>query len=297
VSSTRASLQNPDSLDGGLGAFSLPFHREMVSDGKRVGVFRRAIERAARNKVVIDCCTGTGIMSILAAKAGARHVFAVEVDPRIAEHAQANFEACGLTKKITLIRKSIVDVRARDLKHQLADLVVAENLSTWLVTEPQIVNMNQMFEHRLVRPGAIFVPAAIRNELALARAQFRFQGVVNIKTYYFEFTGIRCPKMMSRKHEFGRIDFSVWNPTSQSIVKQVTPILSGTVNAVRLTSRLFVGDGLTFDHSDTLLPPVVFPLDADLKVKAGRAIEVAIDHETSHPWEEFHVCLTHPGRS
>jgi len=49
------------------------------------------LNRDLRGRKVIDMGTGTGILSILAAKKGAESVFAVEIDPFAAENAEENF--------------------------------------------------------------------------------------------------------------------------------------------------------------------------------------------------------------
>jgi protein arginine N-methyltransferase 1 len=59
--------------------------------------------------VVLDIGAGTGILSIFAARAGARHVYAVEFS-RTAELAIEIIRDNGLADKITVIQKRIEDV-------------------------------------------------------------------------------------------------------------------------------------------------------------------------------------------
>ena len=59
----------------------LTIHHEMLTDKPRTQGYKDALDSAApwlRGKVVLDAGCGTGILSILAAKAGARKVFAVD---------------------------------------------------------------------------------------------------------------------------------------------------------------------------------------------------------------------------
>ena len=56
-----------------------------------------------RDDVVVDIGTGTGILAIAAARAGAQHVYAIE-SGNIADVAQNLFEANGLADRITLIK-------------------------------------------------------------------------------------------------------------------------------------------------------------------------------------------------
>ncbi len=57
-------------------------HRHLLDDGVRTRAFLRAIERVVKpGDAVADLGTGTGILAIAARRAGARAVWAIDVDP------------------------------------------------------------------------------------------------------------------------------------------------------------------------------------------------------------------------
>ena len=83
---------------------TIQLHVNMLNDRTRTSGYLASIGKAVRRgDVVLDIGTGTGIYAIAAARAGARHVYAVEAG-RIAKAARTLFEANGVADRITLIR-------------------------------------------------------------------------------------------------------------------------------------------------------------------------------------------------
>ena len=73
--------------------------KDMLEDHKRTGAYYQAVmqnRRQFEGKVVLDVGTGSGILAIFAAKAGARKVYAVEATP-MAKFAQSLVEHNGVS--------------------------------------------------------------------------------------------------------------------------------------------------------------------------------------------------------
>ena len=278
---SRADYNNPH----GAGELGLPYHFEMLSDTSRVNPFKRAIEQTAKGRIVIESGTGTGVLSALAARAGAEHVFAVELDPKVAEFAKANFERLGLSN-ISIIQKSTLEVTLDDLQGKQPSLVIAENLSTWQATEPQVQVMNHI-AGTLATDEAIFLPTVAANYVELADSNFWFYDVVELRTHYFEFTGIKQPSLRSEPALFSRFEFAKENATKYDHAIELIAQSSGKVNSLRLTSPLQVYSEISFHASDSLMPPVVVPLEKDIEVQAGQKVKVHIKYETLTDWERF----------
>ena len=85
----------------------------MSADTVRNAAFRAAFARHARDRVVLDLGTGPhALLARLAAEAGARRVYAVEMLPGVADKARAAVAAAGLADRITVIAGDAASLRA-----------------------------------------------------------------------------------------------------------------------------------------------------------------------------------------
>src|SRR5688572_15264486 len=80
-------------------------HRELLADRHRVTAFSRAIAATVRpGDVVVDLASGTGILGLLACRAGAIRVYSLEIDG-IAGLAREFAAANGYGDRITVVRE------------------------------------------------------------------------------------------------------------------------------------------------------------------------------------------------
>lgn len=119
----------------------------MINDTGRNQFYKQAIELSASGKTVCDIGTGTGLLSILAVKAGATHVYAVEQDAGRAALAHALFEKIGISDQITLIEDDFLNTRIP------ADIYVSETINTQIFGE----NIIELAEHAR-QFGGTFIP-------------------------------------------------------------------------------------------------------------------------------------------
>jgi amino acid adenylation domain-containing protein len=89
---------------GGYQVYDELLYDLMSTDATRTAAFRAAFERHARDRVVLDVGTGPHAwLARLAAQAGARKVYAIEVLPEAARRARAAVAAAGLGGRISVI--------------------------------------------------------------------------------------------------------------------------------------------------------------------------------------------------
>lgn len=149
------------------------FHLGMLADEPRNAAFRRAIERHAQGKTVLDIGAGSGLLAMIAARAGATHAFAVEANEALAETAREIVAANGLADRVTVIAAHSTKL-ARDDIGGGADLIVSEIFSHHLVGEGALPSLRRA-RRELARPKARILPAraAIRVSLASFRGRRR----------------------------------------------------------------------------------------------------------------------------
>ena len=136
---------------------SEPVHIKMLNDEARTRQFQSAIRQTVRpGDVVVDIGTGTGILAVTAARAGARHVYALEATG-MSRVAQRMVEANGLSDRVTILQAHSFDVELPEK----ADVLVSEIIGDDPLGE-QIVPTFADARRRLLASGARVIPARLQ---------------------------------------------------------------------------------------------------------------------------------------
>ena len=121
------------------------YHLSMLVDDVRTGAYRQAISQVVKSgDVVVDVGCGSGILTFLACRAGARHVYAIESEPVI-EMAKLVAGQNGFQDKVTFLN----DVSFKVDIQERADVIVTETMGTFGFEEG-ILGVT----HRCARPGS-----------------------------------------------------------------------------------------------------------------------------------------------
>ena len=144
------------------------WHVSLVKDHQRNDAFEAALIRNIKPGMrVLDVGAGTGLLAMMAARAGGDKVYSCELNPAIAAVAADIVQANGFADKITIIAKNSKDIDADADMGGLADLVVAEILGSDLVCEQVLPAMRDVV-FRLAKPGAHLIPQSGDIVVALA---------------------------------------------------------------------------------------------------------------------------------
>ncbi|GJP61967.1 hypothetical protein CLOP_g19084 [Closterium sp. NIES-67] len=113
-------------------------HEEMLKDSVRTKTYEAAICGSAflfKDKVVMDVGAGTGILSLFAAKAGAKKVYAMECS-EIAECAREIVAANHMSHIITVIKGKVEDVELPE--GEKVDVIISEWMGYFLLYESML---------------------------------------------------------------------------------------------------------------------------------------------------------------
>ena len=139
-----------------------PWHFPMLADTRRNQLYRRAIEAAVKPvMLVLDIGTGSGLLAMMAARAGAERVVACEAEPRLAEVARQIVALNGYAERIAVIPRRSTDLKVGPDLPRRADLVVSEVLDAALIGEGAVATMRHALAE-LAAPAARVIPAAAR---------------------------------------------------------------------------------------------------------------------------------------
>lgn len=130
-------------------------HEEMLKDKVRTISYRQAIfqnRHLFKDKIVLDVGCGTGILSMFAARAGAKHVIAVDMS-NIIEMADKVIKLNGLDDKITLIRGKLEDIT---LPYDKVDIIISEWMGYFLLYESMLDTVLIARDRYLKEGGLIF---------------------------------------------------------------------------------------------------------------------------------------------
>jgi protein arginine N-methyltransferase 1 len=137
----------------------LSYHGRLLGDPRRVAAYERAIRLIVRpGMVVLDIGAGTGILSMLAARAGAR-VHAVE-SADVAELARDLVRFNGLEDRVVVHRADLAGLAPMEP----VDLVLGEYLGRFLVDDWMLPAV--LAAGRWLRPGGRFCPSGVELRLA-----------------------------------------------------------------------------------------------------------------------------------
>lgn len=144
------------------------WHFYMVLDDARNEAFEAAIKRAVTpDSRVLDIGAGTGLLAMMAARAGARSVVSCEMNPAIADVATEIVALNGYADRVRVVSRKSTELDAEADLGGRVTLIVSEIVSNNLLAEDVLPTMADAVA-RLLAPGGRMIPESGQIVVSLA---------------------------------------------------------------------------------------------------------------------------------
>lgn len=285
-----------------LGSGSVPFwHIPMMNDTRRNDAFEAAIRAAIAatgpDALVLDIGAGSGLLSLMAARAGAQRVVACEMEPMIAEMAQQIVARNGYADRIVIHPCPSTDLAVGAELDAPADILVSEILSSDLLTE-KVLDTFEDAHRRLLSADAIVIPRAASAMGCLVAsdtlAEYAFVGEVSgfDLSPFTAFAPQRLPihgtmtgwQRLSPDLELVRLDLT--QPRHDGMLNRLNIPVTASGSAVGIVQwmQIDLAEGIGFDnHPDHTTDggwlQVLHSFPEPIEVVAGETLDIAVGHD------------------
>lgn len=219
-----------------------------LMDKVRTEAFAEAISKSVKpGDVVLDLGAGTGILSFLAAKAGAGQVVAVEIDAHLSQSLRKAVRWNSLDKSI-----KIMECDAREVKmSKTVDVVLAELMETGLMDELMVPVLNKLRRRGVITAKTKIIPKKFRTYVQLVEIENDFYGFkiaapMHFWPYYEDWKNgwwkIKS-RNLSRPVEVHAVDFEAGIVPDRIDQTMTFQSRKGRINAVRFSSEIDLGSG------------------------------------------------------
>ena len=295
-------------LDALLGSMVPLWHVPMMNDTLRNDAYYRALEAAVTAEThVLEIGTGSGLLSMMAAKLGAKSIVTCEGEPIIAATARQVIADNGYAERITVLAKLSNDVKVGEELPQPADILVSEILSSELLAERVLPSIEDA-RRRLLKPGGRMIPAAGSIMIALFGGEDIGRNVVVEDACGFNLRSFNA--IIQRKQGITRNDlniqllsadtealgFDFQNDTfhaAQAKLLRLPVTASGRCYGIIQWIRLQMDQHSVFENHPLVKAAasgwqhLAYIFAAPVELKAGQVVRIAASHNRILPWFSF----------
>lgn len=276
------------------------WHFPMLADAARNTAYAKAIaEKVRPGDIVLDIGCGAGLTAMLAARAGAKHVYTCEQQPLIAQAAMQVIAENGLSDRITVLSKWSHDIEIGIDMPEQADVVISEIVDTLLLGEGALATLSHAMT-KLAKPAARAIPESgtlmaqpVESAKLLNLWQPRyaegfdlsafhhFANVAQITANEFEACEFRPLGLPTRLFSF---DFMHPSTTPSRAKADLVCIKPGTIHAVfvsftmELTPTIQLTNGV---DATGHWGRTAFLMDGSLHASRGESLEVFAQHDAA----------------
>jgi len=152
---------------------NVDFPYSCLKDTERTLCFKRAINKVVKTgDIVLDAGSGSGILAMMAASAGAKKVYAMEIDRTLAQSIRKSVCANNLEKIIEVVEGDVLDTKLMER----VDVVVAELMDTGLIDELQVPALNLLRKRGNIDKKTQIIPSHFRTYVQPAYSDHLYYG-------------------------------------------------------------------------------------------------------------------------
>lgn len=252
-------------------------------DKNRTEAFKKAIDNTVKNgDIVADMGTGSGVLAMFAADAGARKVYAIEIDKKNIKTLKDVFKENGYEKIIEVVDGDVTKI----ILPEKVDVIIGEMIATGLIEELQIPAMNNILRNS--QENVRVVLNKFENYVDLVFNNNLFYGKkFDILRYEYSDWKEGESESFSEKKMYSSVDFSIINENN-NINKNINLkiVKSGKINGIRISSKSIFFDGSSFDFSFAYSYPIIIPIN-NLEVNEGDEFIINITYEMCAGFNNF----------
>lgn len=279
------------------------WHFPMMNDGRRNDAYEAALKAAVTaDSVVLDIGSGSGLLAMMAARAGAARVDTVEVVPAIADVAQKIIDRNGYGDQITVHNKLSTALTIGGELPQKANVLVTETFDVGVLGE-HVIRTIKHARANLLTDDAVIIPARAEVLGALFESAAIYQRAKVHEVSGFDlspFNAFRKPyhqlSLSNYPHRLLSADFPVFDFdfTGVPIEPDTKPLSvrtsdTGLCHGIAFWFRLVLDENNSYDTGAGANPgnhweQAIHILDTPMDISAAQDIAVTAHHNNRMIW-------------
>jgi len=258
-------------------------------DKVRTLAFKEAIEATVKpGDVVIDVGSGSGIMALFAAQAGAGKVHAVEIDHSLADALRKTVASNNLKNVIEVIEDDAITASLP----KNVNVLVAELVETGLIDEMQIPVINRLVKDGIIGETTKTIPSAYTTfvePIYMEPSNYGFNILAPIHDWPFfhdsqkdNWSEIAEIESLAERKEISNLILNKENAhgVTERAIFEITS--KKPVTAIRLSGTVWLRDGQPLGPTNTLNSDKIFHIDTvthsgqviiDISYKMGKGVK------------------------
>lgn len=277
------------------------WHFEMMHDDERADLYDKAIRQVVSpDKLVLDVGTGSGLLALMSARAGAGQVVACEAQTAVAAVAGRIIERAGYADRVSVVPKMSTKMRVGVDLPRRADVLVTETVDCGLLGEGILPTIAHAREH-LLTPDAVIVPSqgVVIAQLVESVPLYRKNHVDELYGFdlsqFNELASMEYFDSRLRRHEHRLLsdpfevfsfDFYRDRPGDNRHELVVEPSTTGTCHAIVFWFELELLPNIMVtnspEHPNTHWKQAIQCLPVPVRVRPGAPVTLDVRHDGFH---------------